>query len=301
MNRYVLFFVCIFSTSALPAMAALDPSQPLSPAPPLSLFKAWAKPMEPFQITEGVWYVGTENLSSILLTTPAGHILIDAGLDESAPQIKANIEAAGFRLTDVRYLLNSHARLDQAGGMARLKGWSGAQLVASQPNADQMARGGRQDFALGDALPFPPVTTDKIIHDQESISLGGITVTALFTPGHLPGSTSWRVTLRNGKTLIYADSLATPDYLLINNKNYPDLVTDIQSSFKTLAAQHVDIFIANKGDRFIANKGDRFGLLEKRQQLRNGDTQAFFDSNGLQQYVERSRQRFITQLTAQQP
>lgn len=190
MNRYVLFFVCIFSTSALPAMAALDPSQPLSPAPPLSLFKAWAKPMEPFQITEGVWYVGTENLSSILLTTPAGHILIDAGLDESAPQIKANIEAAGFRLTDVRYLLNSHARLDQAGGMARLKGWSGAQLVASQPNADQMARGGRQDFALGDALPFPPVTTDKIIHDQESISLGGITVTALFTPGHLPGSTS---------------------------------------------------------------------------------------------------------------
>ncbi|EBN5763219.1 MBL fold protein [Salmonella enterica] len=293
MNRYVLFFVCIFSTSALPAMAALDPSQPLSPAPPLSLFKAWAKPMEPFQITEGVWYVGTENLSSILLTTPAGHILIDAGLDESAPQIKANIEAAGFRLTDVRYLLNSHARLDQAGGMARLKGWSGAQLVASQPNADQMARGGRQDFALGDALPFPPVTTDKIIHDQESISLGGITVTALFTPGHLPGSTSWRVTLRNGKTLIYADSLATPDYLLINNKNYPDLVTDIQSSFKTLAAQHVDIF--------IANKGDRFGLLEKRQQLRYGDTQAFFDSNDLQQYVERSRQRFITQLTAQQP
>ncbi|EIR2923943.1 HARLDQ motif MBL-fold protein [Salmonella enterica] len=293
MNRYALFLVCIFSTSALPAMAALDPSQPLSPAPPLSLFKAWAKPIKPFQITEGVWYVGTKNLSSILLTTPAGHILIDAGLDESAPQIKANIEAAGFRLTDVRYLLNSHARLDQAGGMARLKAWSGAQLVASQPNADQMARGGREDFALGDALPFPPVTTDKIIHNQESISLGGITVTALFTPGHLPGSTSWRVTLRNGKTLIYADSLATPDYLLINNKNYPDLVTDIQSSFKTLAAQHVDIF--------IANKGDRFGLLEKRQQLRSGDTQAFFDSNGLQQYVERSRQRFITQLTAQQP
>ncbi|ELY8752474.1 HARLDQ motif MBL-fold protein, partial [Salmonella enterica] len=252
-----------------------------------------AKPIKPFQITEGVWYVGTKNLSSILLTTPAGHILIDAGLDESAPQIKENIEAAGFRLTDVRYLLNSHARLDQAGGMARLKAWSGAQLVASQPNADQMARGGRQDFALGDALPFPPVTTDKIIHNQESISLGGISVTALFTPGHLPGSTSWRVTLRNGKTLIYADSLATPDYLLINNKNYPDLVTDIQSSFKTLAAQHVDIF--------IANKGDRFGLLEKRQQLRNGDTHAFFDSNGLQQYVERSRQRFITQLTAQQP
>ncbi|MGS9064469.1 MBL fold protein, partial [Salmonella enterica subsp. enterica serovar Infantis] len=77
---------------------------------------------------------------------------------------------------------------------ARLIAWSDAQLVASQPNADEMARGGREDFALGDALPVPPVTTDKIIHNQESISLGGITVTALFTPGHLPGSTSWRVT-----------------------------------------------------------------------------------------------------------
>ncbi len=175
--------------------------------------------------------------------------------------------------------------------MARLKAWSGAQLVASQPNADQMARVDERILRLA-MRSFPPVTTDKIIHNRKHQPRRDNRDSAIHAR-HLPGSTSWRVTLRNGKTLIYADSLATPDYLLINNKNYPDTVTDIQGSFKTLAAQHVDIF--------IANKGDRFGLLEKRQQLRNGDTQAFFDSNGLQQYVERSRQRFITQLTAQQP
>ncbi len=152
--------------------------------------------------------------------------------------------------------------------------------------------GGREDFALGDALPFRPSPPIKLSTTGKHQPRRDNRDSAI----HARTSTRFnlrRVTLRNGKTLIYADSLATPDYLLINNKNYPDTVTDIQGSFKTLAAQHVDIF--------IANKGDRFGLLEKRQQLRNGDTQAFFDSNGLQQYVERSRQRFITQLTAQQP
>lgn len=101
--------------------------------------------------------------------------------------------------------------------MARLKAWSGAQLVASQPNADQMARGGRQDFALGDALPFPPVTTDKIIHHREHHPRRDNRDSTIHarTSARL---NFWRVTLRNGKTLIYADSLATPDYLLINNK-----------------------------------------------------------------------------------
>lgn len=88
MNRYALFFVCIFSTSALPAMAALDPSQPLSPAPPLSLFKAWAKPIKPFQITEGVWYVGTENLSSILLTLRQGIFLLMRGWMKAHRKLK---------------------------------------------------------------------------------------------------------------------------------------------------------------------------------------------------------------------
>ncbi len=270
---------------------ALDPTQKLSPAPPMSVFESWAKPITPFEMAPNVWYVGTNNLSSILLTTPKGHVLIDGALDQNAPLIKANIESLGFKLSDVRYLLNSHARLDQAGGLARLKQWSGATLIASKENAKQLAVGGKEDFALGDALLFPSVKVDKIIEDQDSFSIGGVKITALLTPGHLPGATSWKIELANGQTAIYADSLATPDYYLINNKNYPNIVTDMTHSFAVLSAQSVDIFIASKGERFdLANKMAAFN---------KGNKQAFIDREGLQKYVESSRQKFENQLNQQ--
>lgn len=291
MNRYSLLFICMISTFSAGSIAALNPTQPLSAAPPYSLFEGWAKPVKPFRMAENVWYVGTENLSSILITTPEGHILVDGALDASAEGIKNNIAALGFNIRDLRFILNSHARLDQAGGIARLKLWSGAKLIASKANAEQMARGGKEDFALGDALPFPPVSTDKIIHDRETLTLGGVSATALLTPGHLPGSTSWLFTLPDGSKLIYADSLATPDYYLVANKNYPTLVDDIRHSFATLAAQKVDIF--------VANKGERFGLADKQARLAAGDSSAFIDRDGLQRYVDLSRQRFEAQLKQQ--
>ncbi|AIR65887.1 HARLDQ motif MBL-fold protein [Cedecea neteri] len=291
MNRYSLLFTCMISLFSASSSAALNPAQPLSAAPPYSLFEGWAKPVKPFRMADNVWYVGTENLSSILIITPEGHILVDGALDASAGGIKENIASLGFDIRDVRFILNSHARLDQAGGIAKLKKWSGAKLVASRANADQMARGGKEDFALGDALPFPAVTTDKIIHDRETLKLGGVTATALLTPGHLPGSTSWLFALPGGHTLIYADSLATPDYYLVANKNYPTLVNDIRQSFATLATHKVDIF--------VANKGERFDLAEKQARLAAGDSNAFIDRDGLQRYVELSRQRFEAQLKQQ--
>lgn len=274
------------------AFAALDPSQPLSPAPPLSLFDGWATPVTPFQIVPNVWYVGTENLSSVLFTTPQGHVLIDAALDSSAEHIKRNIESLGFHVSDIRYLLNSHARLDQAGGLAKMKHWSHATLLASADSARLLAAGGKDDFALGDVLPFPPVKADGILTGNSRITLGGMTFSALMTPGHLPGSTSWRVTLPNGQTLIYADSLATPDYRLIDNKNYPTLVSDIRHSFALLARQQVDVF--------LASKGERFQLSEKRKRLAAGDENAFIDRDGLQHYVRASQQQFEAQLRQQQ-
>lgn len=289
MKPAVLLLSCSLFT--LPALANLNPDQPLSPVPPMAIFEGWARPIAPFQIASNIWYVGTENLSSVLFTTPEGHVLIDAAMDSSAGQIKANIETLGFRVADIRFLLNSHARLDQAGGLARMKRWSRAALLASADSAKQLARGGKADFALGDALPFPPVVADRIIDSNSSLQLGGMTFTALMTPGHLPGSTSWRVRLPNGQTLIYADSLATPDYLLVNNKNYPTLVSDIRHSFTLLSQQHVDIF--------LASKGERFQLEDKRRRLAAGDKNAFIDPQGLQRYVQGAQQAFETQLSKQ--
>lgn len=291
MSRSAIFFSCLIYAASFSTYAELDPAQPLSEAPPGSLFNAWGKPVKPFRIYDNVWYVGMENLSSILITTPQGHILVDGALDASAQQIKRNIEALGFNISDVRFILNSHARLDQAGGIAKLKEWSGAKLVASQPNADQMAKGGKDDFALGDALTFPPVKTDKVIHDNEILRSGEVTIRALLTPGHLPGSTSWIFTLPDGKKMIYAESLATPGYYLVNNKNYPEIIDDMRHSFETLAAQQVDIF--------IANKGERFSLSEKMVKLNEGDKNSFIDERGLQRYVEMAKETFENQVIKQ--
>ena len=267
---------------------ALNPAQPLSKAPPMSIFQEWAKPIDPFEIAPQVWYVGTKNLTSILLTTDHGHILIDAGLNESALQIKKNIETIGFDVKDIKYILNSHARLDQAGGIALLKELSGAKVVSNKINAQQLKLGGAEDFALGDALLFPPVDTDIELLDNESFVVGNIIITALFTPGHLPGSTSWKITLKNDDVLIYADSLATPDYFLKNNLNYPKIVEDLKYSQNVLANQKVDIF--------IASKGDRFNLVNKLNKLNNGDKFAFYDSEGLKEYIEKSKLSLIKQL-----
>ena len=271
--------------------AKLDPQQALSSAPPMRIFEAWAKPIEPFQMAPQVWYVGTENLSSILITTPEGHLLIDAGLDQSAELIKSNIERLGFKVGDIQYLLNSHARLDQAGGLAKMKAWSGARLITSRENAKQLALGGAEDFALGDALLFPPVIVDREIRNRERFYLGGVEITALLTPGHLPGATSWKIKLSNKDVLIYADSLATPDYYLINNKNYPTIVDDLNNSFAVLSEQKVDIF--------IASKGERFNLKDKINQYKKGDQRAFYDREGLARYVDLSKAALNKQLEAQ--
>ncbi|CAI0739069.1 MAG: SPR family subclass B3 metallo-beta-lactamase [Serratia grimesii] len=295
MKKNIGFLAAMTITLCFNAQAQLNPAQPLSSAPPYTLFEQWAQPVAPFQMFPHVYYVGTRNLSSVLLSTPEGLILIDAALDASAPTIKAHIEALGFDIKDLRYILNSHARLDQAGGIARLKAWSGAKVVASAANAEQLALGGKQDFALGDALSFPPVKADIIVGEGDSITLGGLTLTALMTPGHLPGATSWLTTLRQGEQnyrLVYADSLATPDYYLIDNKNYPDLVQDIRVSFARLAEQQADIF--------IANKGTRFDLENKMVRLRAGDLDAFVDRQGLQHYVKESQKVFEAQLAKQQ-
>lgn len=295
MKNNIGFLAAMTITLCFNAQAQLNPAQPLSSAPPYTLFEQWAQPVAPFQMFPHVYYVGTRNLSSVLLSTSEGLILIDAALDASAPTIKAHIEALGFDIKDLRYILNSHARLDQAGGIARLKAWSGAKVVASAANAEQLALGGKQDFALGDALSFPPVKADIIVGEGDSITLGGLTLTALMTPGHLPGATSWLTTLRQGEQnyrLVYADSLATPDYYLIDNKNYPDLVQDIRVSFARLAEQQADIF--------IANKGTRFDLENKMVRLRAGDLDAFVDRQGLQHYVKESQKVFEAQLAKQQ-
>jgi metallo-beta-lactamase class B len=153
--------------------------------------RAWNQPAEPFRILGNVYYVGANEITSFLITTPQGHILLDGGFVETVPIIRRNVEKLGFRLADVKILINSHAHLDHAGGLAELQRLTGARLLASAADAPLLASGGRGDPLFGDELTFPPVKPAGHAGDGESVTLGGVRVVAHLTPGHTPGCTTW--------------------------------------------------------------------------------------------------------------
>lgn len=252
-------------------------------------FRDWNRPVEPFRVAGPVYYVGTENITSLLVTTPAGHILVDGGLEESAPLIIRNVEKLGFKVKDVRLLLSTHAHTDHAGGLARLKAASGARLYAGAADVELLARGGRGDFAFGDTLPFPPVVADVAVRGGEEIVLGGVRVKAVATPGHTKGCTTWTFTVDDGGTprhVVMIGGTSAPGYRLVGNPNYPSIIADFEATFRTLRGLQADIVFEGHGFAFD---------LEAR---RTGK-RPFVDPAALGESVQRSETAFRKQLRDQ--
>src|SRR5215218_5464277 len=159
--------------------------------------RRWNEPVRPFKIVGNVYYVGAKEVASFLIVTPQGHILLDTGFLETLPQIKQNVAQLGFRFDDIKILLNSHAHADHAGGFALLKKeLPSAKLMVSEGDAPLLARGGKNDPNFGDRFVFQPVTADRILHDGDTVQLGGVTMTPRLTPGHTPGCTTWTMNVR---------------------------------------------------------------------------------------------------------
>jgi metallo-beta-lactamase class B len=211
---------------------------------------AWNKPHQAFKIYGNTYYVGTHGLSSVLITSGTGHVLIDGALPESAPLIVANIRSLGFRIEDVKLIVNSHAHFDHAGGIAELQRLSGARVAASQWTADVMNKGAvaRDDPQFGTLAPIARVARVESFKDSESLSAGAVTVTAHLTPGHTPGGTSWTWrSCENGRylNLVYADSLtpvSADGFLFTRRKKYPH-AEDFEHSFSFLDRTPCDILI----------------------------------------------------------
>jgi len=216
-----------------------------APAAPADDLPAWTQPTKPFRIAGNIYYVGTQGLASYLIVTPKGLILLDPTMEENVPAIEANIKALGFKLSDIKILLNSHAHFDHAGGLAAMKRDTGAKLDAMEEDVWALENGkhfGDQNY-VG---TFPPVKVDRHLKDGDKVSLGGVTMTALLTAGHTHGCTTWTTTVRlksGVKSVVFPCSLSVAGNKLYGNKTYPGIVADYRASFKRLGAMKADIVL----------------------------------------------------------
>ena len=252
-------------------------------------------PVVPFRIVGNIYYVGSSDVTSFLITTPKGHILIDSGLPTTVPQIKKNIAALGFRLVDVKIILNSHAHFDHAGGIAELKRLTNARFYASEGDSALLLRGGLDDPNFGDRFPFEPVRPDKLLDDGQKVKLGGTTLTANVTPGHTRGCTTWTTTVMEDKqplNVLFLCSVSSPDYDLVTNKKYPEIQADFLASFARLKGAKVAVF--------LASHGGFFDLEGKSNDLRRGKSpNPFIDPQGYREFIEKSEKAFLDKIEAQ--
>ena len=257
--------------------------------------RSWNEPVKPHRVIGNVYYVGAKEISSFLIVTPKGHILLDSGFNETVPLIQKNVAELGFRFEDVKTLINSHAHYDHAGGLAALKQLTGATLVTSRADAELLARGGRNDFAWGDRFAFQPVTTDKIIDDGDKVELGGVELTAHLTPGHTKGCTTWTMKVKDGARqydVVFVGSASVPGYKLVGNEQYPTIVQDYERTFRVLRSLPCDVF--------LAAHGSFYSMLQKLKRLEaDPKSNPFIDPNGYRLYVERTEKAFRNEVRRQ--
>jgi metallo-beta-lactamase class B len=245
------------------------------------------QPFHPFRVIGNVYFVGLSGVSSFLIATPEGSILLDGTYKESATQIARNIAALGFRVNDVKYLLNSHVHNDHAGGLAELKRLSGARMVASSGDGRWLQAGGPE---------VPPVIVDRMIGDGETLELGGSTLTARITPGHTPGCTTWTMTTtENGQSyrVVFYCSTATVDTgsIVGSEARYPGVMADYERSFRILRDLPCDVF--------LHAHPDQFHMHDKRKHLKAGGPNPFVDPTALRRHVDESEREFRAELARQ--
>jgi metallo-beta-lactamase class B len=287
MRRALAVALLVVSASSRPELVARTPPAQSDPG--------WRQPFEPIRIAGNVYYVGTRGLSSFLIVTPSGGIIIDSGEAESVPFIRANIERLGFRLSDVKILLTGHAHFDHVGGHADLKRLTGAQVMVM--DADRQAlESGVDRSALG-GPGWKPVAIDRVLKDGDTVTLGGYTLTAHLTPGHTQGCTTWTMeTTQDGRKyqVAFTGSVTINDGVhLINNTRVPAIAEHYARAFRVLHGLKVDVFVAQHGAVFQLEDKARRAALDP-------GVNPFVDPDGYQRFVTQSEFTYLKQLAADQ-
>lgn len=265
----------------------------------------WTAPIAPFQIANNLYYVGSRDLASYLVTTRAGNILINANLASSPAQIRASVEKLGFKWADTKIFLNSQAHFDHVGGAAEVLRETHAQNMVMEGDAAVLETGGRSDFAWGKDITtgFAPAHVDRILKDGDEVTLGGVTLIAHKTAGHTRGCTTFtmRTHLPGEPKGIVSDVVIVggfaplPGYRLVDAPgkpaSYPGIADDFEHTFETLRALPCDIF--------LGAHGVYFGMLEKVERMKKEGPMAFIDPAGYRAQVEEWKRDFYANLKSQ--
>jgi metallo-beta-lactamase class B len=254
----------------------------------------WTRAFPPFKIIGNIYWVGSYDLSTYLVTTPQGHILVNTGVGATAQQIKASVEQLGFKMADVKILTATHGHWDHVAGMAALKKMTGAALVVSEPEKELLESGGKSDFRFGsvESSWFEPVKVDRTFKDGETVSLGGTALTAHRHPGHTKGATSFTTEVReNGKTyrVVIANlGSINPGVTVTGMPAYPGIQQDYARTFAAQKAMTIDVF--------LASHAAQFGLHEKYKPGDAYNPDRFVDPKGFMDAVARLEKAFLDQV-----
>jgi metallo-beta-lactamase class B len=263
---------------------------------PCGMCAEWNRPQEPFSLYGNSYYVGVHGLSAVLITTPSGHVLIDGGLESSTPQVVANIRKMGFRIQDVKYILNSHAHFDHAAALAELQRESGAVVLAGTPALPALTAG----VALGDdpqakdADRYPPVANVRGVTDGEVVRLGELAITAHATPGHTPGGVTWTwQSCEGGKcaNIVYADSLSAVASDGYKFTEHAAVLANLERSIAKVEALQCDVLVSAHPEY-----SDLYGRQAKKRELGSA---AMVDTGACRAYAAKARAGLAKRLASE--
>jgi len=257
----------------------------------------WTEPFPAFRIAGNLYYVGSRGLANYLITTPQGHILINSDLEANVPLIRASVESLGFKFTDIKVLLISHAHWDHDAGSAMIKKLTGAKYMVMEGDVPVVESGGKSDFHYGTDLSmlYPAAKVDRVLHDGDTVKVGTTTLTAHLTPGHTKGCTTWTMKVKevdkNRDVVIVGSPNVNPGYKLVGNTLYPRIAEDYEQTFKVLKALPCDYF--------LGAHGNYFDMATKYAQLKAGASSPFIDPEGYKKYVAEREETFQKELAKQ--
>ena len=260
----------------------------------------WTTPIAPFQIADGLYYVGSKDLASYLVVTPQGDILINSSLTSSPALIRRSVEQLGFKFSDIRILLISHAHSDHDAGSADIIRTTGAKYMVMDGDVPVVESGGKEDFNYSKDL-YPAAKVDRVLHDGDEVRLGSAVLVAHKTAGHTRGCTTWTMKVRQGaKTLnavIVGSWNVNPGFRLVDKPgqpaSYPGIADDYRHTFALLKQLPCDIFLGAHGMYF-----DMLGKLARAAPGQAGES-VWIDPQGYQTTLAEREQAFETELRKQ--